>query len=401
MTSRAQAEEALRRSREKAKQKRKPNGPAAGAAPQTFAVARLSEITPNLTYNDRIKDILPGGGIGEVHADSSGGKTAIVVDMLLHLAAGIPYRGRRTIKTPVVYVALEGHAGIGNRIFAAAQEIGIDEVDFWLIKSADNLRDPAVAEKLAATITQLKVTAVIAIDTYTAALGPGASDCNPEDVTAFLENIKASLLAREHTVLLLHHFGKDASRGGRGWSGLGAALDFEWEIERTDDLRTLRVSKMRDGDDRQPALCYQLRGRKLGEDQYGDDVTAVVVEHLADEKPDRPTRKLTPKARAALNVLWSCIKDSSKSWPMADRPGFRSTTLPVWEAECLRPGAISRSHRDADRAKLFRSAKDELAAARAIVLDGEFNQRVHPAPKPEGTRGTAGNGSCAPQHIEP
>jgi hypothetical protein len=95
----------------------KPNGPA-----PVYQLSRLRDLKPNLTCNDLIKGMLPARGVGEVHADSSGGKTAIVVDMMLHVGEGREYRDRRTIKTPVVYVALEGHAGIENRVLAAAKE---------------------------------------------------------------------------------------------------------------------------------------------------------------------------------------------------------------------------------------------------------------------------------------
>ena len=44
--------------------------------------------------------------------------------MGLHVAAGMEYRGRRVEQQPVIYVALEGHGGIGNRIIAAAAELG-------------------------------------------------------------------------------------------------------------------------------------------------------------------------------------------------------------------------------------------------------------------------------------
>ncbi len=121
----------------------------------TYRVAWLRDLKPMLICNDLIKDILPARGIGEVHADFGGGKTAIVVDMLLHLAAGLEYRGRRVVQTPVVYVALEGHAGIENRIIAAAAEIGIGDAPFALIKASDNFREPDVAARLGATVAQL------------------------------------------------------------------------------------------------------------------------------------------------------------------------------------------------------------------------------------------------------
>jgi hypothetical protein len=354
----------------------KPNGPAA-----TYQFAWLRDLKPNLTCNDLIKEILPAGGIGEVHADSGGGKSAIVVDMMLHLAAGLEYRSRRVVQTPVIYVALEGHGGIENRIIAAAAEIGIDAatVPFALIKASDNFRDPSVAAKLGATVALLGKPCVVVIDTYTAALGAGGNDCRPEDVTVFLENIKTTLITRKHTVLLLHHFGKDASRGGRGWSGLVAALDFEWEVDRSDDLRTLRVSKMRDGSDYQPALCYSLRGRQIGVDQHLAPVTAVVVEHLADEEPGK-RKRYSPKARAVLNALWEMIKTPSRSFPLPDGNGLRCILLSDLEAECIKPGVISRCQHEWDRRRKFHSALDEIAPG-ALTIDGE---RVYPTPKDGG-----------------
>lgn len=179
-----------------------------------------------------------------------------------------------------------------------------------------------------------------------------ATIADPEDVTAFLENIKIHLLAKRHTILLLHHFGKDSSRGGRGWSGLVAALDFEWEIDRDGDLRTLRVSKMRDGSDRQAALCYTFRGRELGRDQYGDSVTAAVVEHLADEESGRRQRH-SPKAQALLQIVWTMIKAPNLSYRLPDHDGLRCVLQTELEREAIKLGALSRSKEDRDRRKIF------------------------------------------------
>jgi hypothetical protein len=190
------------------------------------------------------------------------------------------------------------------------------------------------------------------------------------------------LMKQGCTVLLVHHAGKDASRGARGWSGLLAACDFELEVVRDDDLRTMRVSKMRDGSDSQPAFCYRLYGVELGKDQHGDPVTAVVVEHLADEEVARRGKRLSPKARSALNVLWNMIKDPSRSFPLPDDKRLRCVILSDWEAACIQPGAITQCQREVDRRKKFGAAKDELTAVNAIVVDGTSGERVYPAPKP-------------------
>jgi AAA domain len=254
------------------------------------------------------------------------------------------------------------------------------------VRSTENYRDAEAAERTAASALVLAGMfggdcPVIVIDTFTAALGAGGSDCDPKDVSAFLEHVKKHMVGHGFTVIVIHHTGKDASRGGRGWSGLNAALDFELEIDRDGDLRTMRVTKNRDGSDMQPAFCYELEAHPLGLNQHGEPVTAVVVRHLADQEKAKTGKRLSPKARSALNVLWAMIKDRTKSFPMPDDAGKRCVMLTDWERDCIAPDAISRSHEERDRRKQFRAAKDELEAGNFIVCDGEGGARVYPAPK--------------------
>ena len=175
-------------------------------------------------------------------------------------------------------------------------------------------------------------------------------------MSEFIQNIQQHLLTH-CTVVLLHHFGKDSSRGGRGWSGLRASLDFELEIDHDGDLRTLRVTKARDGSDQQPACCYRLIGRELGVNEHGEPVTAVVVEHLADENTAKRGKRLSPKARAALDQLWGCIKDPTRSFPMPEQPGLRCVLFDEWEKACTTQGVVSNSPRLADRSRQFRSLR--------------------------------------------
>jgi hypothetical protein len=359
----------------------KPNG---HAGPMSYILLR--DLKPNLTSNDIVKDIIPRNAFVEAHAVSGGGKTAIIVDLCLHIADGREYRGRRVEQQPVVYIALEGHKGIDNRVIAARDQLEIADAPFALVKAIDNFRDPEACLKAAALARQMMqqhsgACPVIVLDTYPAALGAGGSDCEPRDVTAFIENVKSHLLGAGCTVIINHHFGKDASRGGRRWSGLNAALDVELEIDRDGDLRTMRVTKSRDSSDVQPAFCYRFHARELGINNYGEPVTAVVVEHLADEDTTKRGKRLSPKARAALNILWDMIKDRGQSFPMADQPGKRCVILDDWERACTAPGAISKCAEERDRKKQFRGAREELEAGKSIVCDGDDRRRVYPFPK--------------------
>jgi AAA domain-containing protein len=356
-------------------------------SPYPFTLLR--DLQPVLNRREIVRDLIPRRALGEVHADSSGGKTAIMVDLALHIAAGIEYRGRRVEQQPVVYVALEGHGGIDNRVIAAGAELGIEDAPFALVKTGDNFRFPEPAQRVASVARQLLKShggdcPLIVIDTYTAALGADGSDCDPKDVSAFIAAIQQHLL-RTCTTLILHHFGKDSSRGGRGWSGLRAALDFELEIHQTDDgLRTMRVTKSRDGSDQQPGLCFRLHGREIGINEHGEPVTAVVVEHLADEEVAKRGKRIKPGSRAALNVLWQMIKDPSRSFPLPDQPGLRCVLLTAWEDECTREGGISKSPDIKQRRRMFRDALADLEHTNLIIRDADGGERVYPMPSRDG-----------------
>lgn len=94
-----------------------------------------------------------------------------------------------------------------------------------------------------------------------------------------LSHCKSMHRATGALIVLVHHSGKDAAKGARGWSGLKAAADAEIEITRNGDFRTIRVSKMKDGMDSQ-TWTFKLNPVLLGLDADGDEITSCVVEFV-------------------------------------------------------------------------------------------------------------------------
>jgi hypothetical protein len=187
------------------------------------------------------------------------------------------------------------------------------------------------------------------------------------------------------TVIIIHHSGKDASRGARGWSGLLAALDFEFEVDRDDDLCTLNITKMRDASDAQAGFCYVLRAMQLGENPYGESVTGVYVEHRSDSgKGKRGGNRIGPKARAAYETLWAMIKDRSQSQPLDGGP-LRCVLMHQWRDACCQPGVLGQIKDPANRRKKFYAARDELSEKGMITVDcqsqagADYNARVYPS----------------------
>ena len=77
-------------------------------------------------------------------------------------------------------------------------------------------------------------------------------------------------------MVLVHHTGKDATKGLRGHSSLFAALDAAVEVSRDGERREWKVAKSKDGQDGD-AHPFTLKIETLGTDEHGDAVTSCVV----------------------------------------------------------------------------------------------------------------------------
>lgn len=78
----------------------------------------LSDIKPALTSNYMVKGWLDRNCLSMVYGPSNAGKTFVALDLAMHVAAGLPWRGLRVNGGPVLYIATEGGAGIRNRLAA-------------------------------------------------------------------------------------------------------------------------------------------------------------------------------------------------------------------------------------------------------------------------------------------
>ena len=101
-------------------------------------------------------------------------------------------------------------------------------------------------------------------------------------------------------VILVHHVGKDLSKGARGWSGLRAAADVEITVERAQDHRAATVTKQKDGEEG-AEFGFKLNTVAIGQDDEGDDITSCVLEHTA--ALPKSEQKKDPQGMVAKLVL--------------------------------------------------------------------------------------------------
>lgn len=248
-----------------------------------------------------VKDFLPHAQLGVLFGESGSGKTFASYDLCAAICRGIEWNGKRVTKGRVLYVVAEGVAGFVNRIKAYCHQQGITPSDIDMDVISDltpNLLEPAQITDLIKDIKAREAYDLIVMDTF-AQVMPGANENSGEDVGKALAECKRIHRHTGAMVLLVHHSGKDTSKGARGWSGLRAAADVELEVLRSDELRSISVTKLKDGQDG-ANIGFKLHTVILGEDADGDDITSCIVEYTNTGRVTVEKKKKTGKNELSL-----------------------------------------------------------------------------------------------------
>jgi hypothetical protein len=251
----------------------------------------------------RVRGVLPVEGLAALYGPPGCGKSFLVLDLLGAIADGRDWFEYRTVAAPVVYLALEGEAGIAQRMKAyvarywqAPDQMRFVTQPFALLEAGD------VAALSDAIRRAGGAGGVVVIDTLNRA-SPGADENDSRDMGKILAGAKALQAELGGLVLLVHHSGKDATKGLRGHSSLLAALDAAIEVKREGDLRTWTTSKAKDGADG-AGHPFQLVVVDLDVDEFGERVTSCVI-----APAEAPTIKLRPFSPRGENqkLVWERI----------------------------------------------------------------------------------------------
>lgn len=227
-----------------------------------------------------IKNFMPKATLGVLYGESGSGKSFLAYDLCAAIARGIDeWCGKRVKQGRVLIVVAEGEQGFRQRIQAYCHQQGINPGDFevdYISEFIPNLLQPADITDLIKEVKEREPYDLIVMDTFAQVMS-GADENSSKDVGGALAQCKRLSKATGAMVLLVHHSGKDAGKGARGWSGLRAAADVEIEITRKENDRAIKVTKLKDGQDGSQ-MGFKLHTVVLGEDQDGDDITSCIVE---------------------------------------------------------------------------------------------------------------------------
>jgi putative DNA primase/helicase len=237
----------------------------------------------------RVRGVLPAVGLAGLYGPSASGKSFLAFDMAAAIADGSRWFDCRVESVPVVYAALEGEAGFKLRAQAWEAHEGRALPDgLQMMLQPFQLTNVLDVRDLAAVVP---AGAVVFLDTLNRA-APTADENSSKDMGEILEAAKRLQSITGGLVVLVHHTGKDATKGLRGHSSLFAALDAAIEVSRDGDRREWRVAKSKDGADGD-AHPFKLAIETLGIDAYGDPITSCTVR--VDNSTDDVKRVKVPQ----------------------------------------------------------------------------------------------------------
>jgi hypothetical protein len=277
----------------------------------------------------RIKGVLPVAGLAAVFGASGSGKSFLVLDALQALAAGADWFGHRVKPCDVLYAALEGEGGIAGRVNAYRCRHGSTAGNIRYLVQPFSLLDGGDIHDLAQAIQATGGAGVVVLDTLNRA-APGADENDSKSMGLIIAAAKGLQTLIGGLVLLVHHTGKDASKGLRGHSSLHAALDAAIEVRRDGDRREWLIAKSKDGEDG-AAHPFTLDVVGLGLDEDGEAVTSCVVRQVV-EVADSIRRVLPPKS-GNQRAIWDGLAEVF-SKATTNRPEGAPDALPLGRA-CL------------------------------------------------------------------
>ncbi|MEY4838196.1 MAG: hypothetical protein RLZZ475_2055 [Pseudomonadota bacterium] len=297
-------------------------------APPRFRLLDRAAIMAQPPLRWRLKGIFPETGIGAIYGPSASGKSFLGLDLGISIALGDAWFGHRSYAAPVTYIMLEGEGALRNRI-EAWEKHNQKQVPsgFRAMAQPFALADSTQVDELGALVPS---GGVVIIDTLNRA-APGLDENSSQDMGLILAGMKRLQEITRGLVLIVHHTGKDASKGLRGHSSLFAALDGVIEVERNGPSRSWSAAKVKDGEDGKQ-MPFKLNVIDLGTDYDGDPIVSCAAgpDTGAIFKVKEPTGA---NQRAALKAIQRALSVSTTIGQAGAPQGSRCLTIEAAIAE--------------------------------------------------------------------
>jgi hypothetical protein len=235
-----------------------------------------------------IDDWLPTESITLLYSPKDHLKSFVAVDWFMSIASGIGWKGFDVLRGACVYIAGEGNQGLRRRFKAWCIHHNVELKPLPIALSIIPMQtlDKENIQVWAGHLTQVLIDLgepirLVVIDTLATNFGPGDEN-SPTDMARFLAHLKIYIQAVFNcSILVVHHTGKDISKGSRGGSSIEGNADCVFTLKREDkdeNRVTLHCKHTKDSE-RPPDIILKSAPVELGyNDPKGYPVTSLVLD---------------------------------------------------------------------------------------------------------------------------
>jgi hypothetical protein len=342
------------------------------ASKRKIELIKLSELQ-DVPVRWLVEDILPAASFAAIYGRPGSYKSFVALHIAACVAAGLDCFGKPAEAGPVIYVAGEGAAGLKRRSDALLEHMGLDaDLPIYFVKAQLNLRSSLEDyDALCAAIDSVGVRpALVIFDTF-ARIFAGGEENSAKDVGETIVILGAIQERYQTAVAIIHHAGKDESKGMRGSSALLGAVDTELECiklspeDSEDRIGKLTVTKQKDGED---GLIFGYRMKAVNLSKIDPDAVSLAVEPLSeadakasgiikDASAKQKRKRLTEAHKKALRVLENVLAESKDTGQVPDLSrSVKTVRLSVWRETYISESTLGRD----SAMKAFNRANEAL-----------------------------------------
>ncbi len=336
-----------------------------------------------------VKHWVQAGALIMVHGPSGGGKTFVVLDWCLRMAAGMDdWCGSKVRPGSVVYLAGEGHHGLRGRVAAWKHHHQAGRLSMWLSRDGCDLNTPTGYAKVVEQVRMLpKMPAIIVVDTLHRFLS--GDENSAQDTKTMLDACGALMREFSCAVLLVHHTGvsEEAQHRARGSSAWRGALDIEVSIVPSKNGSPMEIVQRKSKDAELAKTVYvrleqvQIPGWKDEDDQ--PVTSAVIAQEDAPVSEKKSGGKIDSHRKTFENAWWSSGCEERNGLPYLSRSAmvdYLVQKMDVGEASArqyIKPSATGRPIADLLVAEIIEAFEhgwtvvDEAQASAMLIRKGE------------------------------
>jgi hypothetical protein len=279
---------------------------------------------------DLVEELIPAAGMTVMWGPPKCFKSFLMLDIAVHVALGLEYRGRYVKQGTVIYCAFEGGYELSKRVHAHRLHRDLPEDDDTPFKATGNANLIADHKQMISDFKDKlgnQMPVLVVLDTLNKSLF--GSESKDTDMANYIRAAEAIIDAFKCAVVVVHHCGWDAMRL-RGHSSLQGALVAELQVKREKGsmIAAISLDHMREGPEG-VEIVSRLDVVEVAKDFRGRPRTTLIPRHDGDvPKAEEPKAGGWPKTLTVFrNALTEAILSSGVEHKIPDGPRVKAAFL--------------------------------------------------------------------------